>query len=198
PPEKSLKTLISFLAGVCIVGLGTLLLYSKKCPSNFYPKWVTAGIVLSLILIGSTGARRIWTSVPSTETGHEISLGLLKNVYHAFDYRDEGIIYDTLERSVAGDLLTQIYLEVQDSLALENQGGAKVKVKQVELTETEVRPLPESDGFAAQCSWVVTGSVGHWGHIHQRQNAYQAVLHIEPFENSWKITDLHLQSEQRL
>jgi hypothetical protein len=198
PPKKPLKALVGFLAGVCAVGLGTLLVYSKKCPSTFHPKWVTAGIILSFILIGSTGARRIWRSTPTTETGHEISLGLLKNVYHAFDYRDEGIIYDTLARSVTGDLLTQIYLEVQDSLALENQGGAKVKVKQVDLTETQVRPLPETDGFAAQCSWVVTGSVGHWGHIHQRKNAYQAVLHIEPFENSWKITDLHLQSEQRL
>jgi hypothetical protein len=150
------------------------------------------------IVIGVAGARRIMASAPSSERAGEISLGLLKNIYHAFDYHEEGVVYDTLARSVTGDLLTQIYIEVQGSLALANQGGAKVKVKQVELTNVEVDSLPDSKGFSSRCSWTVTGSVGHWGHIHQRQNAYTAVLHIEPDDKNWKITNLYLEEEQRL
>jgi hypothetical protein len=73
-----------------------------------------------------------------------------------------------------------------------------VKVKKVELKDADISPLDDSTGFASHCSWVVTGSAGHWGHIHQRQNAYEAVLRIEPAEGAWKITGLELQSRQRL
>jgi hypothetical protein len=40
--------------------------------------------------------------------------------------------------------------------------------------------------------------VGHWGHIHQRKNAYDAFLSIEPIEGIWKITNLELLNEKRL
>ncbi|MHC4187397.1 MAG: hypothetical protein ACYSRQ_04310 [Planctomycetota bacterium] len=125
-------------------------------------------------------------------------MGLLKNVYLAFDYRDEGVIYDVLARSVSGELLTNIFLEVQGALELENQGGARVKVKEVEITSSKKDSLDDSTGFSTECSWIVTGTVGHWGHIHQRKNAYDAVLSIEPIEGIWKITNLQLLNEKRL
>ncbi len=134
-------------------------------------------------------------------TGDEsdaVVLGLLKNVYRAFDYRDENAIYDTLERSADGDLLTQIYLETRRSLELKNQGGARAKMKDVELLEASVTDLDDGAGFVARCSWVVAGSVGHWGHIHQRRNQYEAILTIQPIDGVWKITDLELLNEQRL
>ena len=67
--------------------------------------------------------------------------GLLRNVYHAFDYRQEERIYDTLAHSVAGDLLQRVYLETRGALELQNQGGARVKVKGVaiEAARPEVR-----------------------------------------------------------
>jgi hypothetical protein len=198
PPKRPLMAMAMFLSSVCIVGIGLLNVGTRKCPVGFNPKWASTAIVLLFIVIGVAGARRIMASAPSSERAGEISLGLLKNIYHAFDYHEEGVVYDTLARSVTGDLLTQIYIEVQGSLALANQGGAKVKVKQVELTNVEVDSLPDSKGFSSRCSWTVTGSVGHWGHIHQRQNAYTAVLHIEPDDKNWKITNLYLEEEQRL
>jgi hypothetical protein len=119
-------------------------------------------------------------------------------VYLAFDYRDEGVIYDVLARSVSGELLTNIFLEVQGALELENQGGARVKVKEVEITSSNKDNLDDRAGFSTECSWTVTGTVGHWGHIHQRKNAYDAVLSIEPIEGIWKITNLQLLNEKRL
>jgi hypothetical protein len=65
----------------------------------------------------------------------------LENVYRSFDYRDESVIYDSLERSVTGDLLTDTYLETRRSLELENQGGAWAKVKTVEMVESDHSPL---------------------------------------------------------
>ena len=124
--------------------------------------------------------------------------GLLGNVYRAFDYRDESVIYDTLERSVSGELLTDIYLETRRSLELENQGGARAKVKEVQMLETKQTPLSDGSGFEARCTWNVSGSVGHWGHIHQRINQYQARFVVRAIGGVWKITELELLQETRL
>ncbi len=42
------------------------------------------------------------------------------------------------------------------------------------------------------------GSVGHWGHLHQRRNQYEAILTVKPVDGVWKITDLELLGEERL
>jgi hypothetical protein len=123
---------------------------------------------------------------------------LLRNVYVAFDFRGEDQIYDTLSRSTSGDLLTQIYLDTRKSLELQSQGGARVKVKQVELLEIEPAPLKAAAGFVATCTWTVRGSVGHWGHIHQRTNKYKARITIQPVDGDWKITELQVLQEERV
>jgi hypothetical protein len=132
------------------------------------------------------------------ERAREILSGLLHNVYRAFDFREEGTIYDVLERSVTGDLLSDIYLETRRGLELASQGGARAKVKEVALVEVAAQPLDGREGFRARCTWNVRGSVGHWGHVHQRTNQYQAELSVEPVDGAWKITGLELLQEQRL
>ena len=134
----------------------------------------------------------------SQEETEAVMGGLLTNVYRAFDYRDESTIYDTLKRSATGDLLTKIYLETRQALELQNQGGARVKVKEVGVDSVEARPLEGKKGFVAQCVWTVAGSVGHWGHIHTRQNQYDAVFTIEAIDGVWKITELELLEEKRV
>jgi hypothetical protein len=137
------------------------------------------------------------TAQPSEEEGRRLLAGLLGNVYHAFDHRDESDIYDTLERSAAGELLTQIYLETRRALELQNQGGARAKIQDVELLSAETARLG-GGGFVADCQWIATGSVGHWGHIHQRRNRYEARLTVRSVDGAWKITDLELLDEERL
>ncbi len=123
--------------------------------------------------------------------------GLLKNIYRAFDYRDESTIYDTLERSATGDLLTQNYLETRRALELTNQGGARAKVNDVDMLSSKTDSLPQEIGFISRCSWNVTGSVGHWGHIHQRRNRYEARFTVRPVQGAWKITAMEFLSEER-
>jgi hypothetical protein len=122
---------------------------------------------------------------------------LLHNVYRAFDYRGEEVIYDVLEKSVSGELLTDIYLETQKGLELANQGGARVKVKTTEVNNAE---LLSRDGnrLTIESDWKVSGSVGHWGHIHQRTNGYRANLEISEIDGVWKLTGLEILEEQRL
>ncbi|MEM7145374.1 MAG: hypothetical protein AAF591_09575 [Verrucomicrobiota bacterium] len=128
----------------------------------------------------------------------EVVSGLLRNTYRAFDYRGEEVIYDTLERSVGGDLLTDVYLDIQRALELQGQGGARAKVNAVEVATVAGEPIDGGPGFDADCVWTVTGSVGHWGHIHERQNRYEGRLRVEPVGEQWKITALELTDEKRL
>jgi hypothetical protein len=123
---------------------------------------------------------------------------LLGNLYRSFDSREESRIYDALARSVAGDLLTRVYLETRRDLEVENQGGAVARVREVALVDSTFEPLPGARGFVSDCTWTVTGSVGHWGHVHQRTNQYRARIVVEALEGAWKITGLQVLQEQRL
>jgi hypothetical protein len=135
---------------------------------------------------------------PPGETTDQVVADLLRNIYKAFDYREESDIYDILERSVSGDLLTDIYLETQRGLELANQGGARAKVQDVAMQSLEILPGEHSGEFRANATWNVNGSVGHWGHVHARVNQYQAELDIEAVEGRWKLTGMNVLQEQRL
>ena len=133
----------------------------------------------------------------SIEIAGRVVSGLLHNIYLAHDFRKEEQIYDVLRRSVSGDLLTDIYLETRRGLELANQGGARAKVKAIELTELEASPA-KGGGFVATATWVVRGSVGHWGHLHERVNRYRAELDVRPVDGAWKVVELELLQEERL
>jgi len=122
----------------------------------------------------------------------------LHNIYRAFDYREESDIYDKLARSVSGELLTDIFLETKRSLVLANQGGAQAKVKDVMLDSVEVQPNEGQNSFKVVAGWTVHGSVGHWGHIHQRSNRYQALLTVAVEGQQWKLREMTVLQEERL
>jgi hypothetical protein len=140
----------------------------------------------------------VLSSARSEEEASVVVGTLLLNIYKAFDYRDEEVIYDALAHSASGDLLTDIYLETRRSLELANQGGARAKVKGVEVLSAEAEPLEGGEGFTTRAVWNVTGSVGHWGHVHQRVNQYEADLTVRAVDGAWKITGLDVLQEQRL
>jgi hypothetical protein len=135
----------------------------------------------------------------SGEDSREIVLSLLKNVYRAFDFREEEDVYDKLALSVSGDLLTEVYLQSRKSMIIEQAGGAQAKVKQVEVLETDVKESSKQKGaLDVETKWTAMGSVGHWGHIHTRQNVYDAILTLAVANGSWKIAGIQLLEEKRV
>jgi hypothetical protein len=124
---------------------------------------------------------------------------LLKNVYRAFDFREEEDVYDKLALSVSGDLLTDIYLQNRRSMAVQQAGGAQAKIKEVVV---EAASADQIDGtglrYALHGRWTALGTVGHWGHLHQRQNRYEALLTVAAQDGVWKIVKLDLRDEQRI
>ena len=124
---------------------------------------------------------------------------LLKNIYRSFDFREEEDVYDRLATSVSGDLLAEIYLQNRKSLVVTQAGGARARVKEVEILEVDVNQLDGHPlGRSFHASWTATGTVGHWGHIHVRKNQYEANIFVEPVDGAWKITGLELLEEKRI
>ncbi|MEH6581642.1 MAG: hypothetical protein V7754_06865 [Halioglobus sp.] len=188
--NKSLSAFIFF----AILALVWLAFARTKHRSLAIPSCISV-LMLSLC---TTAAMLGESNYPDTERGQHIVGSLLHNIYRAFDYRDEGDIYDVLQHSVSGELLTDIYLETKRSLVLANQGGAKAKVKEVTLDSLQIKPGITDDQFVAEANWTVHGSVGHWGHIHQRNNRYQALLDIAVDNGQWKLQKMTVLLEERL
>lgn len=130
-------------------------------------------------------------------TTRSVVTGVLTNVYRAFDFRAESDVYDVLERSVDGELLRDVYLEMRRGLVLASQGGASARVKDVELVDLQTEPA-EDQGIQARATWQVRAAVGHWGHIHERRNEYQADLRLQPIDGAWKLVDVEILDEVRL
>jgi hypothetical protein len=154
----------------------------------------------ALSILGGLAGLSFWVGpglTLSQDYARDVVGSLLHNVYRAFDFRAEEDVYDVLRQSVSGDLLTDIYLETRRGLVLENQGGARAKVKEVELVELEARN-GEDGGMLASVIWEVGGSVGHWGHLHARRNRYQAELDVRPVDGQWKLVSLEVLEEERL
>jgi hypothetical protein len=196
---------------VCVLSFGILAMgwirRLLRASAGQTRRWQPVVVSIVLIAIAVLTARwPIWTVTMPGTTSRQVAASdaaavthsLLHNVYRAFDYRDESTIYDVLDRSVSGELLTKIYLDTQRSLTLASQGGARVKVTDLELIDCQAQPAEDQVGFLADCTWTVTGSVGHWGHIHQRINQYRAEFVVRPLDGQWKMTDMQLLSEERL
>jgi len=139
------------------------------------------------------------TSQFSAEDGRVILNSLLKNIYRAFDFREEEDVYDKLAICVSGDLLANIYLQQRKSLVVEQAGGAQAKVEEVAIEDVVVNKSTRQAGaLDLRAQWTAAGKVGHWGHIHSRQNRYDAIVTIKPVTGAWKIVDLELLEEKRL
>ncbi|MEM6474112.1 MAG: hypothetical protein AAF802_31470, partial [Planctomycetota bacterium] len=118
-----------------------------------------------------------------------VFLALHENIYRAFDYRDEEDVYDALAKSIDGELLEDVFLQIRRGLEMQEQGGAVSRIREVDVLERERQQLSQSDRNANSTSeshrlryrgrWNVAGTVEHWGHIHARTNQYEAIFDIE-------------------
>lgn len=124
----------------------------------------------------------------SADEADTITESLLTNIYRAFDYNSESDIYDAIAQSADGRLLKDIYLDVQKTRQIQEQGGALTTIKQVKFVQGKKTADIENNGFSYECSWIVNGTVEHWGHIHERTNEFSATLSVMPIERSWRIT----------
>ena len=56
----------------------------------------------------------------------------------------------------------------------------------------------DEGGFRVEASWTVSGSVNHFGHVHYRQNRYDATLLLHAVEGAWKIRAIEILDQRRI
>jgi len=152
------------------------------CVAAAIPAWSVARAALPLPSPGPIS--------PSPTDARIIFTALHANIYRAFDYTREPDIYDALARSIDGPLLGAVYTDVYRSLVLQDQGGALSRVRTVSVSSTEVLEAPTTlapPAFTIRAAWSVDGVVYHWGHSHERTNAYQAEFDLAPRAGAWRI-----------
>jgi len=199
--DESLTTLKIPLASVlCLLALLPVALQIRKRRKNGKPLRLYIGLVVVLIagsvllypLLKVAVAKPAAMASKMTDKDSVIVLdNLLKNIYRSFDFREEEAVYDRLATSVSGDLLSEIYLQNRRSLVVTQAGGARARVKEVEILDVDVNQLDDRAlGLLFHAKWTAMGTVGHWGHIHMRKNQYEANITVE--------TDLELLEEKRI
>ena len=136
------------------------------------------------------------------EDAKQVFAQLHKNMFRAFDYHDESDVYDALEKSVDGELLRKLYLDINQSLKVKEQGGAVARVNEVNLLEgsktgNSINIEDSTPIFGYRCKWNLIGTIEHWGHIHERENQYDAEFEIELRNDAWKITSMEVVDEEQ-
>jgi len=197
--------LASLLCLVLIVPVGLHIRKRRKncgniaLPVGLVVVLIAGSILLYPFLQTSVARPAALVSEMDDEKAVAVLESLLKNIYRSFDFRGEEDVYDRLATSVSGDLLSDIYLQSRKSLVVTQAGGAQARVKEVKIKDVEVSPLKDRPlGLLFHATWTALGTVGHWGHIHTRENQYEANISVEAVEGVWKITELELLEEKRI
>jgi len=134
---------------------------------------------------------------PDAKRASAISTALLRNVYQSFQQTGDAGVYDAMATSVEGPLLRQLFLQTKRSLLVAEQGGAIARVKNVAPAVGKLQQA-ERGSFQYLATWRVTGMVEHWGHIHERENQYQAVLTIKAADDGWRLSAYQLVDQKSL
>lgn len=207
PMPRLRLPMMSLLIGGGALAIGVVALGAGAGRGRLVCLALAGGVALGAVAARSYGQ----ISVPhpfearpqlDDDEAEHVFAALHGNIYRAFERHDEQRIYDALERSVAGPLLEALYLQIRRGLEMREQGGAVSRVSEIEIVDIERRAVPGTSplhqAYEYRCTWNVTGTVEHWGHIHTRKNQYEAVFRVEGLASGWKITDFQPLQEQRL
>lgn len=184
---------------------------SRRMSGRKLMRW--AGLVLGAVVLWPMYSVKVanpWAPqvTVSPDQATKILTSLLRNIYRAFDQRTESGVYDVLARSIQGDMLEKVYLQTAESLLIDKQSSTRLHVTELEAHVDALKQIKKPNGFIADAQWTVLGTVGHWGHQHQRVNRYTAKVTVKsdrlPKDStkerpaSWKITTLEILDEKRL
>ena len=206
PPVIRLPLVTIGLIGIAAIALLASLIFNLKWKAS-----LPIAIVCGVACIFTTNWAN--TEVPNPiaeqpvfdlpeEDAQQVFAQLHKNMFRAFDYHRESDVYDALAKSVDGELLRQLYLDINQSLAVKEQGGAIAHVNEVNLVDgnkigTSVNADDFTPRFSYRCKWNLIGTIEHWGHIHERENKYDATFEVQLRDDAWKITSMEVDDEEQ-
>ncbi len=149
---------------------------------------------LSLLESGDT--------LPSHSQAKAVFEPLHTNLYRAFDFTNQSDVYDSLARSVHGNLLDELYNQIHGGLVMQEEGGAVSEVQDLRLKDLLIESVGLDDTgsptFSARCQWEVDGAVFHSNHSHWRTNQYEARYGVAATASGWRIVDHEILAARRV
>ena len=128
--------------------------------------------------------------VDHERAGH-LAEQLLSNVYRAIADGGTEVLATNLSTTVGDDLAEQIYLSTMQCLGDDQANGVLINFSKTNVLSMKTDEQLTTPGeLFANCTWLVNGSVYHWGHIHQRQLKFSGEIVLSRDDNTWKIASL--------
>lgn len=116
---------------------------------------------------------------------------LLSNVYRAIAGGGTETLATNLATTVSDDLAEQIYLSTMQCLGDDQANGVLINFAKTNVLSIKTDEQLSTPGeLFANCTWLVNGSVYHWGHIHQRQLKFSGEIVLSRDDDTWKIASL--------
>ncbi|MEM6504603.1 MAG: hypothetical protein AAF711_03960 [Planctomycetota bacterium] len=207
PVARKFITLPALSIGIWLAGglVGVVLFRWRRKPARYL--MVVAAVVGVMVLSFGRVTIDRTPQVAALEDDEAVAVfeSLHRNIYRAFDYTDEGAVYDALAESVDGPMLEAIYTDIYQSLILLDQNGAVSKAVRVEIEEAVVEPADAetesaygASAYVVACTWQVDGVVRHFGHSHARTNRFKAVYTVAPRAQGWRIVEAEILQQRRL
>lgn len=201
PPKPTLR--IPWLSGVCLVfGAGVWLRGAGRTRMAV----AAACLLVAVVFRNSVGVviAHPWKHPPRLESAdaRDIFTRLHQGMYRALDFGSEEQIFAALSRTVDGELLEEMYLQLRQGLEVRDQGGAVARVRSVSYPDQSSLAVTDAEapwpGYRIRATWQVAGTVEHWGHIHERQNQFEALFRVMPRDGVWKICDMSIENQSRV
>lgn len=170
------------------IGFGIWLTGSAKRSHPTVSYGCGAALVLSVVLLFV--APDAVHHVDHKRAGHLVEQ-LLSNVYRAIAGGDTDALAEGLSTALDEDLAEQIYLSTVQCLHTDQTDGVLIN-----FTKTSVLSIAADEQMSTprnvyvDCTWLVNGSVYHWGHIHERQMRFSGEIVLSCDNNTWKIASL--------
>lgn len=203
-PQGALPVLSALLVLLGLVGGARRRRAGRRgAPALVLAALLGAGLTSSVLVVPFRWPGEARVELPPPEDARALFETLHRNIYRAFDYDDEGAVYDALSRSLAPELIDDVYAEIYRSLRmkLEYSEDATCTIRSVRTLDAspEMAGAPIEPAFDVVARWEVIGTVRHWGHGHWRTNRYQARYRVRWSEaDGWRIGAVEVLEQERL
>ncbi len=120
---------------------------------------------------------------------------IVERVYSTVNLVSPRDRYRQLADLGVGEYGEKMFLELEKSLRIAEQGGSVMEVHSTEVTN--LRHLREGDGLVIEATWDLVGSVQHWGHIHTRKDTFTGTIKLSAERGHWAIESFLTTDQKR-
>lgn len=182
--ERMLNVPMLTILLIALTLCGVVFLFRRQS----IPRSVRLSALATLLVATAVSTQAGWIMIgnpiagtPDAPAATRIVTQLIENFHSALQEKIPERMNEALRTSVSEDAFQDVKQELERALVVEMQGGGVGSIYGIwESSVANIRPTFGAGGFQASVSWSVTASGEHWGHPHQKNIRFSAVVNIAP------------------